>query len=54
MARPKKLTIDDVLRIRKNDEKWTDKQWSEHFNVSTVTISHAKNGKLAYAVATQG
>lgn len=54
MARPKKLSPEDVERIRKNEEKWMNKEWAAHFGVSIVTIIHAKVGKLAYATTSEG
>jgi len=40
-----------VAQLRANVEKKTGKEWALYFDVTPVTISHAKNGKLAYATS---
>lgn len=54
MGRVKLLSPDMVAQLRANVERKSNKEWSLYFGVSVVTIIHAKNGKLAYAAASEG
>jgi transposase len=40
----KKLTNEDVARIRLNTEGWTTVKWAKEFDVSQSVISRAKTG----------
>lgn len=54
MGRFKKLSPEDVARLKLNDEKKSNKEWASYFDVSIVTIIHARTGKLAYAIPAEG
>ena len=54
MGRPKKLSLEEIQQLIRNEEKWTLKQWARHFGVSYVTALHARNGRLAYASTSEG
>lgn len=49
MGRLKKLSPEDVTRLRSNEENKSNREWSLYFDVSVVTIINARKGKLAYS-----
>lgn len=53
MGRRKLLSPESVAQLRANVEKRSNREWAAWFDVSVVTIIHAKNGKLAYSIERQ-